>query len=121
MNNLWTITRRPVRWSWWSEPTGPQNQPRVIGGEDIIGQSAARQKIKGWPNFVIAGDGVNVFIAQPDFMEKIYAIVGRWCFPRQQDWEQRRSAKTIVWTVVFTLMLGLALAKILRMIDHQPR
>ena len=54
-------------------------------------------------------------------MEKIYAIVGRWCFPRQQDWEQRRSAKTIVWTVVFTVMLGLALAKILRMIDHQPR
>jgi hypothetical protein len=46
----------------------------------------------------------------------IYNLVGRLGFARQPDWEQRRSAKTLVLTVAFSLALGLVLAEGLRLL-----
>jgi len=49
-------------------------------------------------------------------MELIYNLLGRLLFPRRQEWHQRRSAKTFVLTVAFSMTLGLVLAEVMRMI-----
>ena len=53
-------------------------------------------------------------------MRRIYHLVGRLLFSRQQEWERQRSAKTVVFTVTFSLVLGLLLAMTIRlMYRHQ--
>jgi hypothetical protein len=52
-------------------------------------------------------------------VERLFAIVGKLLFPRQQDWEQRRSAKTFVFVVLFALALGFVLMKVIRMMNAQ--
>ena len=53
-------------------------------------------------------------------MQNLYDFVGRWLFSRQQDWEQRKSAKTLVLTVAFTLVFGAFMAEAIRMMyNHQ--
>lgn len=53
-------------------------------------------------------------------MRWIYHQVGRLLFSRQQAWEQQKSAKTVVFTVAFSLILGLLLAITIRiMYRHQ--
>jgi len=50
----------------------------------------------------------------------IYNLVGRLLFPRRQEWAQRKSAKTLVFTAAFSLALGVFLAEVIRMIyNHQ--
>ena len=53
-------------------------------------------------------------------MEKLFNLIGRWIFPHQQEWEQRRSARTLMLTLTFALTLGLVLAEMIRlMYDHK--
>ena len=55
-----------------------------------------------------------------NFLERIYQWLGRRCFPGQQDWEQRRNVKIMLLTVGFALVLGLIIAKAIRLIyNHQ--
>ena len=42
--------------------------------------------------------------------------MGRMIFPRRQEWEQRRNAKIVFGVVSFSLILGLTLAKLMKMI-----
>ena len=53
-------------------------------------------------------------------MQSWFYLLGRWLFPRQQEWEQRKSAKTLVLTLGFALTLGIIVAETLRlMYDHK--
>jgi hypothetical protein len=54
-------------------------------------------------------------------MQTLYIWVGRFLFPRQQDWERRKNAKIFILTIAFALALGLALAMVLRMIYSRER
>jgi len=47
-------------------------------------------------------------------MERFFFFLGRMLFPRQQDWQQTRSAKTLVFVVAFSLILALAVTKLIR-------
>ena len=48
-------------------------------------------------------------------MHRLYDLLGRWLFPRQQSWQQRKSARTLVLTVAFTLAIGLVMAEAIRL------
>jgi hypothetical protein len=54
-------------------------------------------------------------------MESFYDWLGRRLFPCRQDWEQRKSAKTLVLTIAFSVGLGLALAEVIRMIYYRSK
>jgi len=43
------------------------------------------------------------------------------CFSHQQDWEQRKSAKILVLTVMFALAMGLALAAVIRLMYYHKK
>jgi len=45
----------------------------------------------------------------------------RLCFSRQQGWEQRKSAKTLVFTVAFAVASGLALAALIRLLYYHKK
>jgi len=47
-----------------------------------------------------------------------FAFLGKLLFPRQQEWEQQRNAKTITVAVVFGLGLGLLAMKLIRMMYY---
>jgi len=47
-------------------------------------------------------------------MERFFFFLGRICFPRQQDWQQTRSAKTLVFVLCFSLVLALIVDKLIR-------
>jgi hypothetical protein len=47
----------------------------------------------------------------------VYLFLGRLFFRRQQDWEQRKNAKIMFWTVVVALGLAIALVKIIKVIN----
>jgi len=51
-------------------------------------------------------------------MQMIYSLIGRLLFPRQQDWERRKNAKTFVLTVAFTLCCCLILAEMMRLMYY---
>jgi hypothetical protein len=100
-------------------------------GDIVSRNAAAAERHSVLASFNIAGDGVNVFIAQTFFqreslfggsvMQMIYNLLGRLCFSRQQDWEQRRSAKTLVLTVAFALALGFAVAEVIRIMYYHKK
>jgi hypothetical protein len=46
-------------------------------------------------------------------MERFFFFVGRICFPRQQDWQQTRSAKTMVFVLGFSLVLAVIVIKLI--------
>jgi hypothetical protein len=53
-------------------------------------------------------------------MQRFYDLLGRVIFRRQQDWEQRKNAKILVFTVAFGLALGFITAEMIRlMYDHK--
>lgn len=54
-------------------------------------------------------------------MERFFFFLGRMLFPRQQDWQQTRSAKTLVFVVAFSLILALAIAKVIRLYYNHQR
>jgi hypothetical protein len=49
---------------------------------------------------------------------KFYDLLGRWWFPHQQDWQQRRNVKIMLFTLAFTLALGMGLAEAIRMMYY---
>ena len=54
-------------------------------------------------------------------MERFFFFLGRMLFPRQQDWQQTRSAKTLVFVIGFSLILALAVAKVIRLYYNHQR
>jgi len=54
-------------------------------------------------------------------MERFFYFLGRVLFPRQQDWQQTRSAKIFVSVVGFSLVLALIIVKIIKMMYNHSR
>ena len=54
-------------------------------------------------------------------MELIYNLLGRLLFTRRQDWHQRRSAKTLVLTIAFSVAFGLVMAEVIRFAYNHKR
>ena len=54
-------------------------------------------------------------------MRYFYELLGRWLFPRRQIWDQRKSAKTLVLTVVFAMAMGLVLAFVVRLMYYHTK
>jgi|APCry1669193181_1035450.scaffolds.fasta_scaffold395791_2 cell division protein FtsX len=50
-----------------------------------------------------------------------YALIGKIFFSRQQDWKQQKSAKTMTWVVVFSVVLALVLAKVMKLLYNHAR
>ena len=48
------------------------------------------------------------------FTEKLFDWIGKIAFSRQPDWERRRNAKIMTATVALSLMVGWAVAKVIR-------
>ena len=53
--------------------------------------------------------------------EKFFFFLGRMLFPRKQDWEQTRSAKTLVLVVGFSVVVALVVAKIIKMMYYHSK
>lgn len=54
-------------------------------------------------------------------LERFFYFLGRKLFPRQQDWQQTRSAKTLVFVVSFSLILAYVTAKLIRMMYNESK
>jgi len=54
-------------------------------------------------------------------MLMLFDLLGRWFFPRQQSWEQRKNARIMVFTVAFTLTAGLILAEVIRLVYYHQK
>ena len=54
-------------------------------------------------------------------MHMIYDLIGRLCFSHLQGWEQRRSAKILVFTVAFAVTSGLVLAAVIRLFYYHKK
>jgi len=54
-------------------------------------------------------------------MQMIYTLVGRLVFGRQQEWAQRKHAKTLLLVVALSLALGLILAEGLRLMYYHRK
>lgn len=51
-------------------------------------------------------------------MQMFYHLLGRLLFPRRQNWEQRKNARDMVFTVAFSLAFGLVMAVVIRTAYH---
>lgn len=54
-------------------------------------------------------------------MEMFYDFIGRLFFPRQQDWERRRTARIMTFVVLFSLALALIIAKVIHLMYNHTR
>lgn len=54
-------------------------------------------------------------------LERIYFFIGRTLFPRQQGWEQTRSAKTLVFVLGFSIVLALVVAKFIKVLYNHSK
>lgn len=54
-------------------------------------------------------------------MNWFYDLIGKVFFRRQQDWERRKNAKTMVFVILFSLALALVVAKVLKMMYYKSR
>jgi hypothetical protein len=54
-------------------------------------------------------------------MNWLYDLFGRIFFRRLQDWERRKNAKTIVLVILFSLVLALSLAALLKIMSSKMR
>jgi hypothetical protein len=54
-------------------------------------------------------------------MRRFYDFLGRLLFPRRQDWEQRRHARTFVFTVAFTLVFSLVMVEFIHLIYNHEK
>jgi hypothetical protein len=52
-------------------------------------------------------------------LERLFHLVGRLCFPRQQDWQQTRSAKLLVGVLGFCLVIALMTAFAIRFMNNR--
>jgi hypothetical protein len=55
------------------------------------------------------------------FVDRCFALLGRILFPRRQEWEQRRNAKILSGVLAFSLVLGLVVAKLIKMIYFKTK
>ena len=55
------------------------------------------------------------------FIEKCFALLGRIFFPRRQGWEQRRNAKIMCGVIAFSIVLGLVVMKLIKMIYFKTK
>ena len=55
------------------------------------------------------------------FFEKCFALLGRALFPRRQAWEQRRNAKIMFGVVAFSIILGIAVMTLIKMIYFKTK
>jgi uncharacterized membrane protein SirB2 len=49
-------------------------------------------------------------------MERVYVLLGKIFFPRQQEWKQSKNAKLVVYVLCFALVVGLVVMKLLRLL-----
>ena len=54
-------------------------------------------------------------------IEKLFFFIGRMLFPRQQDWEQTRSAKMLVLVLGFSLIVALGVAKFIKVMYYHSK
>lgn len=54
-------------------------------------------------------------------MGRIYEFLGRLFFPRQQDWERFKNARIMAWVMVFSLILALVIARVIKYHYSQSR
>jgi hypothetical protein len=54
-------------------------------------------------------------------MQMLYDLLGRLLFPRRQRWEQRKSAKAMMFTLAFSLTLGLVMAAVMRLMYNHGK
>jgi hypothetical protein len=50
-------------------------------------------------------------------MAVIYQFIGSLFFRRQQDWERRKNARIMLWTVVVALGLALVIATAIKLLN----
>ena len=55
------------------------------------------------------------------YMNWLYTLIGNMFFRRQQEWERRKNAKIIFWVVVFSLVLALGLAAVIKFMSGQAK
>lgn len=55
------------------------------------------------------------------FIEKCFALLGRVIFPRRQEWEQRRNAKLLFGVLAFSILLGLVVMVLIKMIYNKTK
>jgi hypothetical protein len=55
------------------------------------------------------------------FVDRCFALLGRIFFPRRQEWEQRRNAKILFGVIAFSVVLGLVVAKVIKMIYFKTK
>jgi hypothetical protein len=54
-------------------------------------------------------------------MNWIYHLVGKVFFRRQQDWEREKNAKIMTWVFLFSLLLALGFALLIKFLSSQVR
>jgi hypothetical protein len=57
-------------------------------------------------------------IAMSMWLDRLFDLIGKVIFPRQQDWERRRNAKALTAAVAVGLFLGVVLWVILKMMNQ---
>ena len=56
----------------------------------------------------------NYSVMQISLIEMLFDLIGKLFFPRQQDWERRRSAKIMTAAVTAGLVLGMAMVWLIK-------
>jgi surface polysaccharide O-acyltransferase-like enzyme len=54
-------------------------------------------------------------------LERFYFFLGRILFPRQQDWQQARSAKTLLFVIGFSIVLALVVVKFIKILYNHSK
>jgi hypothetical protein len=54
-------------------------------------------------------------------MDLFYDLIGRLLFRREQRWRQRQSARLMTGVVVFSLLLGYVLMKLIKMMYNHAK
>lgn len=52
------------------------------------------------------------------FIERLFDLIGRLFFPRQQDWERRRNAKIMTTAVTLGVILGLLVMWLIKFMNR---
>jgi hypothetical protein len=57
----------------------------------------------------------------PTLFNRFCYFLGRFLFPKKQDWEQARATKTLILVLGFSLVLAVAVAKVIRMMYNHSK
>ena len=53
--------------------------------------------------------------------DRLFDLIGKLLFSRQQDWERRRSAKILISAITVGVVLGLVLWQVMKLMNHVKR